>query len=297
MTDFDDQFQEHLRNDFYAGMPQEFFDSYEFHNSWKEHAYARTDRFGQYLLPWLNRAFDLRNSDVLEIGCGTGSITAVLAPNAKSVTCIEIDERSMRAAKTRAKLMGWGNVFFEDGAFGLNSDLYNSGREFDAVVLVGVIEHMTFSVMEDILTAARNKLRDNGVIVIADTPNRLSPFDYHSSWLPFFQWLPMEIQRRYYKKSVRPGYVSDLADFEDGRAAEIPDRIQSWGIGVSFHDFELIFGDDVHSRIIADGWDRDIEHLANFFGDDGFLLSVWDHRKLEAHKGFARSWLYLIIRK
>lgn len=297
MTEFDTKFQEHLKRDFYANMPPEFFDGFEFHNSWKEHAYARTERFGRHLVPWMQRAFDVANADFLEIGCGTGSITATLAPNCKSVTCIEIDDRSMRAAKVRAELMGWGNVSFVDEPFGHASELYLSGRKFNAAIFVGVIEHMNFSVMEDVLTAAYELLHPGGVIIIADTPNRLSPADYHSSWTPFFQWLPPEIRERYWRYSPREGYVSDLAQYEQTQPDKLGERIQGWGIGVSYHDFEIMFGMDVHSRIIADGWDKDVEPLANYFGDDGILLSVWDHRQIKAHKGFCRSWLYLIIQK
>jgi S-adenosylmethionine-dependent methyltransferase len=298
-TTFEQAYTNYLNEEFFKGQTPEFFASFEYTNALREHIYARTERFGTHLLPWIEDVFPLKDKEVVEIGSGTGALTAVFAPRCRSVDCYEIDARSLEAAKRRAQLMGWQNVVFADGPFGQSSDFARSGRKIDAAIFVGVVEHMHFPVFEDVIGAAWQALRPDGVLIVVDTPNRLCPFDFHTSWLPFFQSLPYEIRKRYYYKSPREQYVRDLSAIERASPHELADRIQSWGIGVSYHDFEIVLGDRIHDWIIADGWDERIYNLAQRFPDDEALLAMWQnpHFSIKAHKAFARSWLYFIIRK
>jgi protein-L-isoaspartate(D-aspartate) O-methyltransferase len=74
-----------------------------------------------------------QNDRVLEIGTGSGYLTALLASEAADVTSVEID--ASQAAEARAKLarFGFTNVRVEvgDGAQGFGNDVY------DVIVLTG----------------------------------------------------------------------------------------------------------------------------------------------------------------
>ena len=74
-----------------------------------------------------------QNDRVLEIGTGSGYLTALLASEAADVTSVEID--ASQASEARAKLarFGFTNVRVEvgDGAQGFGNDVY------DVIVLTG----------------------------------------------------------------------------------------------------------------------------------------------------------------
>ena len=295
---FQMEFTRHLHEHYFAGQTAEFFASPEYQNALNEHLYARTERFGRHLAPWISTAFDLSGANVLEIGSGTGALTAVFAPLAEQITCFDTDERSLRAARRRAELMGWRNVEFA-GEFGPCCHFVTEERKADAAIFVGVVEHLDFPTFESLVGTAWRALRPGGVLIVADTPNRLCTFDYHSAWLPFFQWLPDDVRRRYYERSPRHQLVHDLVDFKKQGLESVSARLQSWGNGVSFHDFELVLGPQVHDWIVADGWSEHIYPLASVFPDDRALLAMFEdpHYQIRAHRGWARSWLYLIFRK
>jgi len=295
--EFIEKFSDYLKEHYYSDQAPEYFQTGEFENSINEQTHKRSDRFSEHLIPWIDRVFDLNGKDMLEIGSGTGASTQAFAPFCNSISCYEIDQKSVRAAKARAEMSGWANVSFEDEPFGKACRFAQQGRKADIVSFVGVLEHMPFEIVMDTLSTAFDALRPGGVIVITDTPNRLSPFDYHTSWIPFFQWLPVEVQRQYYRRSDRPHFVFDVSDVEKQAPWEVPGRLRGWGNGVSFHEFELALGTRVHDMIVADGWEDEIVKLSNVFDDDHWLLDMFEKMNVKAHKAFARSWLHLIIQK
>ena len=87
------------------------------------------------LHPWLTRVED---RDVLEIGCGVGRWTRLLAGNGNRVTAIDLSPTMIDEAGTRLRKSG------------LDADLhvadvttFNAGRRFDCVLSVTVIQHVT----------------------------------------------------------------------------------------------------------------------------------------------------------
>lgn len=265
-----------------------------------EEVHRRVDRFRDCLAPWINRVFPLKNAVVAEIGSGTGSSTLAFAPFVKRIHCFEIEPSTTAIAKKRLSLAGVENVVFEDGLFDANSPFVNAPTQVDIILLIAVLEHLHFDEFKEILRVAFGKLRPGGVILIGETPNRLSFNDYHSSWTPFSQWLPPEVVSEYYKYSPRVNYLEDfgnMATVHGERSPAFHERIVRWGRGVSFHDFELALGPQVHNMIVLDGWEDEVRPLAPIFKDDEVLVDIFSNLKLNCHRAFARSWLYLAIRK
>lgn len=79
------------------------------------------------------QAIDVAESDeVLEIGTGSGYMTALLASLAKTVTSIEIHESLQNTAKTR--LTAFDNIDFQVGDA---SQTWHDLKDYDVIVLTG----------------------------------------------------------------------------------------------------------------------------------------------------------------
>ena len=93
----------------------------------------------------LLQALDLNAADdVLEIGTGSGFITACLARLAHAVTSIDIHADFIDAAKPRLIAAGAGNVRLEVA----DVLAWNSGRQFDAVCIGGAVAEIPARVLD-----------------------------------------------------------------------------------------------------------------------------------------------------
>ena len=176
-----------------------------------EHTYARYLRFAEHVVPWVRSVADISNATVIEVGSGTGSATLAFAPHVGRILCYDIAEASIAAAKERMNYFGVKNVSFEGELFHQNCRFAKDGEGADVVLLIAVLEHMTFAEFEAVLRLSWDRLRPGGILVVAETPNRLSVVDYHTSWINFFQWLPEEIKLRYLDRSPREHFVNNMS--------------------------------------------------------------------------------------
>lgn len=114
-----------------------------------------------------------------DFGCGYGlSSEVMLELGAESVSGFEPDES--RAASCDPTL----NVSAKDDA-----------KEFDNVLAYGVFEHIYPELRRQTMLSLWGRLRSGGHLVIADTPNRLLPYDPHTTHLPLIPWLPERLAR------------------------------------------------------------------------------------------------------
>lgn len=83
----------------------------------------------------LLQALDIDENDtVLEIGTGSGYLTALMANLGKTVTTIELHEDIQKVAKTR--LESYKNIEFVTGDA---ANGWNDGNEYDAIILTGSV--------------------------------------------------------------------------------------------------------------------------------------------------------------
>jgi len=296
-TSYVESYSSFLKEHYFTGFEEEYLKSDAFQHDVNEHVFRRTTRFRDHLVPWVQAVHDLKSATVLEVGSGTGASTLAFAPYVKEIYCYEIDEKATRAAKERMKFWELRNVHFEEQLFCPQARFVQDGRKADVVLFITVLEHMTYGELETALRTAYRALRPGGIIVVAETPNRLSVFDYHSSWMPFYQWLPPAVRERYFDRSPRQHFVYDVGAVKANNPFHTEERLTRWGNGVSFHDFELALGNEVHNWIVADGWEDAVRPLAPIFKDDELLLDIFERWEIKAHRAFARSWLYLIIKR
>ncbi len=101
--------------------------------------------------------------NILEIGCGTGTITIGLAEHGYKVTAVDLSEKMVEVAKKRILEEGLEEnvVFYTKDA----RDPGDIGENFDAVLMMGPLYHLVYK--EDRVLALREafaRLRPGGVI-------------------------------------------------------------------------------------------------------------------------------------
>jgi len=98
--------------------------------------------------------------EVLEFGCGTGSTAIVHAPHVKEIRAIDISEKMLEIARSKAEAAGVGNVRFEQS----DIDAFTApDGTFDAVLGLSILH-----LLEDRNTAIAKvyrMLRPGGVFV------------------------------------------------------------------------------------------------------------------------------------
>jgi len=121
--------------------------------------------------------------DVLDAGSGDGTIAQLLAPRARSVTCLDLSARVLSAARER--LAGQAHVRFVLG------DLHAipaPDASFDHVLLFNVLAHATTPAR--VLAETARVLRPGGTVVVVtlashDHPDVTAPFGHvHAGFAP-----------------------------------------------------------------------------------------------------------------
>ena len=115
-----------------------------------------------------------RGSRVLDAGCGTGRVGAILAAAGHDVVGVDLDPVLIAAAEADHS----GGCWLVGDLADLDLPARGIGAPFDAVVCAGNV--MTFvapSTRVDILRRMRSHLRDSGRIVIGFGADRGYPFD------------------------------------------------------------------------------------------------------------------------
>jgi glycosyltransferase involved in cell wall biosynthesis/GT2 family glycosyltransferase/2-polyprenyl-3-methyl-5-hydroxy-6-metoxy-1,4-benzoquinol methylase len=227
----------------------------------EDHVFRRLELDRAQCVPWLCSAFPLAGARVLEIGCGTGASTVALAEQGCKLTAIDIDAQSLAVADTRCRAMGLTGVDFRLVDAVDIGDRF-SPASFDCVIFFASLEHMAMPDRRRALAAAWSLLPAGGHLVITDTPNRLWNLDEHTSFLPFFHWLPDDMAAEYMQKfSPRKDLVADIA----GKGVA---GLYHAGRGVSFHEIDLAI--------------TPVKELQVLVGKDEFLRN--------RHAALARRW-------
>ncbi|MEA1990455.1 MAG: protein-L-isoaspartate O-methyltransferase [Pseudomonadota bacterium] len=99
----------------------------------------------------LLQALDIDENDtVLEVGTGSGYLTALMANLGKTVTTIELHEDIQKIAKTR--LESYKNIEFVTGDA---ANSWNDGKEYDAIILTGSVATVPQSFKEQLTLGGR----------------------------------------------------------------------------------------------------------------------------------------------
>jgi 2-polyprenyl-3-methyl-5-hydroxy-6-metoxy-1,4-benzoquinol methylase len=264
-----------------------------------DHVRGRYDTCRKWLIPWLQTVTDLPSTDVVEIGCGSGSTSAALALECRSVEAYDIQAQAVETARRRAEIMGLTNTRFHHfPPERLPAEVVSAHppNSVGLVVCFAVLEHARHHERLDLLKMMWTMLKPGGLLVVGDTPNRLGYWDYHTTWLPFFDSLPHDLAIDYMARSPRSGHVTTIAEAKQKSKETAEEFLVRAGRGVSYHEFELALG-DVGPLVAADGFDPE---PLSYFGvplETRVLYSYARHKGLDIHPAFLRTTIEVILRK
>ncbi|MCB9134177.1 MAG: methyltransferase domain-containing protein [Anaerolineales bacterium] len=122
-----------------------------------------------YLLRHLPTQSD---ADALDIGCGTGTITRLLAQRFRRVLALDLSPRMIEVAKERSK--EYPNIDYQVGEV----MEYPLPAQFGCVVSIATLHHIPF---EPILTKIKQALAPGGVLLILDLYRAETLADYATS--------------------------------------------------------------------------------------------------------------------
>ncbi|MCC7387766.1 MAG: class I SAM-dependent methyltransferase [Phycisphaerales bacterium] len=259
---------------------------------------GRYDRTLSKVIPWIQRVFDLRGARVLEIGSGTGSSGAAIAQVAGEVLGVEPKGNCLEVANRRVEVMGLGNVRFLPYA---SPEVFQHldqllAPPLDVVMLSAVLEHQTIPERLQTLRKSWDSLRPGGIIVVAETPNRLTYMDGHTSQMMFFDLLETELALRAYRFSPRADFVRvmDACAAVSWKAAQ--EMLIRRGRGVSFYDFDVALPGRPY-RVLADGYEPEPLEAFGITYEERLLQSCIATHRLDVPPVFQRHTIYGIFQK
>lgn len=129
---------------------------------------GEADRFNSWVF---SKFSDYLNGPILELGCGTGNFTRLIAENGHQVIGIDIQESFVKIARTR--LASFKNVHI------LHGDILSLGLEqkFETIILLDVLEHIQDDVA--LLKSFQGLLKPNGrlILKVPSIPSLYSEMD------------------------------------------------------------------------------------------------------------------------
>jgi SAM-dependent methyltransferase len=251
--------------------------------------------------PWIERVKPLSDATVLEYGCGPGSVSRAFAPHVKRHIGLDIDAGYIATARRLAAAGGHDNSEFHlHPPEEIADALRGFAGTIDVVLLYAVLEHLTIAERLDVLEAARDVARPDGVIAVIELPNRLVTFDHHSSWLPFVTQLPDELALDYLRDAERPELRDEVLAVRDPSVPAAEDAaallaLRRFGRGMSFHEFELAWGGRIDGHALATNWEPEVIPHREVDPGEVALARTIARLRPEMDPCWSRQWIDVIL--
>jgi 2-polyprenyl-3-methyl-5-hydroxy-6-metoxy-1,4-benzoquinol methylase len=260
-------------------------------NSWEQ----RRRRAADYLIPWIEQTVPLQGLTVLEYGCGNAAVSCALAERAGQVIGVDIDPAGIELGQEQTARRGLRNITLELHSLESIADAVSARQgAVDVFLLYAVLEHMTVAERLAVLRLAQQVVKPDGAIIVCETPNRLIYFDHHTAQMPFFHLLPDELALKYYERSGRQDFKAALELAASHGAEAALEAVVRWGRGVSFHEFEVAFG-DLSRHVIASNYDPLLFPERPVHPDEVVLSRYLDRSRPDLAPVWSRYWLDLIL--
>lgn len=248
----------------------------------------------RHFIPWIERVLALEGRTVLEYGSGNGPVSAAFAPRVGRFIGVDIDEHDIGVSRkilSEAGLEPELHVSPPEEILDLTASFKG---QVDVFLCAAVLEHMSVAERRALLRVARDVVRPDGIIVVFETPNRLTPWDYHTSRLPFMNQLPEDLALAYLEKSPRAEFVEGMHAARARGAATEQDAFVRWGRGMSYHELELVF-EDLPRHVLASSWDPILLGERDVHREELALQRVLDDARPDLPAAFSRYWLDFIL--
>ncbi|MEH2283909.1 MAG: glycosyltransferase [Nostoc sp.] len=289
-----------LYDTYFSSIDKHILSTEELENDIKDHVYRRYERTLTHYIPWVMNVYDLSDKEVIEIGCGTGSSTAAFSHFSKHIYAYEVENLSVSVAKKRMEFMEINNVSIiqSDPEKLLETLKSNHSSGVSVILLFAVLEHTTIQERLNTLKTCWDMLLPNGILIVAETPNRLTYYDYHTSWLPFFHFLPLDLAVEYYTKSPRTQFKLTVKKHIDiGNIERAKNTLVRWGNAVSYHEFEIVLGSNLKYLLIADGDAEEMRSLYPISNEEKLLQQYFSEANVNQPLAFTNKILNLIFQK
>ncbi|HWE34197.1 MAG TPA: methyltransferase domain-containing protein [Solirubrobacteraceae bacterium] len=261
-------------------------------NSWEQ----RRRRAADVLIPWIEQTVPLAGKTVLEYGCGNAAVSCAFADRAQRLIGVDIDPGWIELGNEEVRKRGLQNVELELHPVESIVEAVAARRgQVDVFLLYAVLEHLTVAERLQVLRLAREVVKPDGAIVVCETPNRLIYFDHHTAQMPFFHLLPDELAAEYYPRSARADFRAAIDHAAEGGRAATLEAIVRWGRGVSFHEFELVFGDRLDRHVVASNYDPLLFSERPIHPDEVILARYLERWRPDLAPVWSRYWLDVIL--
>ncbi|MGI8714105.1 MAG: methyltransferase domain-containing protein, partial [Solirubrobacteraceae bacterium] len=261
-------------------------------NSWEQ----RRRRAAEFIIPWVEQTVPLAGRTVLEYGCGNAAVSCAFAERAQRLIGVDIDAGWIELGHDELRRHGVTNVELELHPLDAITEAVAARRgEIDVFLCYAVLEHLTIPERLALLRLARDVVKPDGAIVVCEAPNRLIYFDHHTAQMPFFHLLPDALALEYYPRSQREDFKAAIdAAAQHGREAAL-EAIVRWGRGVSFHEFEVVFGARLDQHVIASNYDPILFPERPIHPDEVILARYLERWRPDLAPVWSRYWLDLIL--
>ena len=226
-----------------------------YHSEKFKQRFEQARRFVAPLLQQTGRP--LSKMRALEVGCGEGPKTCALAPLFKEYVGIDLDADGLAMGQANAEAL---NITNADMRLQEADDLPDilANEQFDVIFLYAVLEHLTISERLETLRLCWEALPPEGLLYIGETPNRISPIDYHSSGLPYLNLLPPELAQHFIDRSSHESWRNRVRSEET-----IELGLYRNGQHVGFEEFDLSIAppQELATHLVADNWSEPMMNL------------------------------------
>jgi len=136
-------------------------------NTWsKQNGYIAISEIDKLIVKELGRFIDFRDKEIIELGCGRGILSFLMAKNgAKAVNLVDFSEEALDIA--RDLFVDVHNVEF------IKSDIFDLDelKKYDIVFSSGVAEHFSDKLREEIIYKHLRMTKDIAIIIVPVRPH------------------------------------------------------------------------------------------------------------------------------
>lgn len=197
------------------------------------------------VVPWLGAVRPLHGARVVEIGAGQGSFTAALLMAGASVHVIDVSDVFLSALRRRCELLGLAEpevtIAPGDWITACPEQILDVLRGSDFVVMYALFEHLLPHERIQLLRTLRSVCGPATPVAIMEAPNRLAPWDWHTTHQSFPDIVPDQLYHEYIALSKKIGRPDAARPTEPFRP-DLEFGIYRAGKGASFHEFEIAVG-------------------------------------------------------
>lgn len=120
---------------------------------------------------------NLHQSQILDIGCGDGSLSLRYLNQTNSITFVDVSDKMLEKVKERVPNELLGNVTLVNAPF----ETVIFDKQFDVVLCVGVIAHVTS--VDKLFNGIDKVLKPGGMLILETTPN---PYPIGKFLFPYY---------------------------------------------------------------------------------------------------------------